>query len=313
MSASDIESLVTMEDAIETQRRAFISLARNEAVLAPRVLIPGRDNSFGFLYASRTALASDLVIKAGSFVPDNAVRGLSTISAFVLVLDSITGQPKAILDGAAVTDLRTVAASAAVAQTLCPTPTTIAIIGLGLQGQVHAQVLSRVYRPTRLKVWARSATTADVEALGIDVTLATGPTDAVADADLVVLCTTSSEPVIGLHALKPTATVLSLGSVAPNRREVGPDVVTAARLIVDDLDAAVRQAGPIVHALKAGIISQDQLETIGDIMANEDVDGSPSTGLTYYNSVGVGIQDAAVGDLILARAAESGAGAIWTL
>lgn len=316
LSAQDVASLVNMDDAITTQRRAFVALARGEAVLAPRLLVPGREDSFGFVYSSRSSRGSDLVVKAGSLVPANAARGLGTVSAFVLVLDAETGAPKAVVDGAAVTDLRTVAASAAAAQALCPAPRTIAVVGLGPQGRAHARVLSRVLRPSRLKVWARSATAGSVQALGVDdATLSASAAEAVAGADLVVLCTTSAEPVVELGWLEPTATVLSLGSVSPSRREVGPDVVGSARLVVDDVDAAVAQAGPIVAALEAGTIAREHLEAIGGVMLAQDAEGwrpGPAR-LTYYNSVGVGIQDAAVVGLILDRAEEAGVGRTWVL
>ena len=315
LSAEHIESLVSMDEVIETQRQAFVSLASDQAVLAPRLLVPGRDDSFGFVYASRTSHETDLVIKAGSLVPANTARGLGTISALLLVLDAVTGRPKALLDGAAVTDLRTVAASAAVAQTLCPNPSSVAIIGFGPQGRVHAQVLARILGPTEVRVWAPDATTDGVQSLGIArLTLATSASEAVADADLVVLCTTSREPVVELDWLKPTATVMSLGSVAADRREVGPDLVRSARLVVDHLDTAVVQAGPLVHELEAGTIQRANIESIGDVLMRHETGLHPEPArLTYYNSVGVGIQDATVAGLILDRAAERGIGETWQL
>lgn len=309
LSAEHIESLVSVEDAIETQHHAFTALARGDALLAPRLLIPGHEESFGFVYAARNSVDADLVIKAGSMVPANLARGLGTISAIVLVLDSVTGQPKALLDGTAVTDLRTVAASAAVARTLCPTPETVAIIGFGPQGQAHARVLSQVLQPAQLKIWARSATAAGVQSLNIPgASLSRSPSEAVADADLVVLCTTSRKPVVELGWLKPTATVLSLGSIAADRREVGSDIVQAARLLVDDIDTAMVQAGPIVRELRAKTIVRADLEAIGDVMLRVDAGDPLPPRLTYYNSGGIGIQDAAVTALILDRAEKAGLG-----
>lgn len=309
LRSEHITSLVSVEEAIETQRRAFTSLANGQALLAPRLLIPGRDESFAFVYSARNSLDADLVVKVGSMVPANRARGLSTISALLLVLDAATGQPKAILDGTAVTDLRTVAASAAVAQTLCPTPRTVAVIGFGPQGRSHAQVLSRVLRPAQLKVWAPDATIDNLQALNLpEATLSESAAGAVADADLVVLCTTSRTPVIELGWLKPTATILSLGSIAADRREVGPDIVRSARLLVDDIDTAVVQAGPIVHELEAKTIGRGDLEAIGAVMLRPDAKDPQPQRLTYYNSGGIGIQDAAVVELILDRAEKAGLG-----
>lgn len=303
---------MSVEDAIESQHHAFTSLARGEALLAPRLLIPGRDDSFGFVYAARNSVDADLIIKAGAMVPANLARGLSTISAVVLVLDSVTGLPKALLDGTAVTDLRTVAASAAVARTLCPTPKTVAIIGFGPQGQSHARVLSEVLQPAQLKIWARSATADAVQAPNLPgASLSRSCSEALADADLGVLCTTSRNPVVELGWLKPTATVMSLGSIAADRREVGSDIVQAARLLVDDIDTAMVQAGPIVHELNAKTIVREDLEAIGDVMLGVDAGDPLRPRLTYYNSGGIGIQDAAVTAVILERRSRPGSGRRW--
>ncbi len=87
----------------------------------------------------------------------------------------------------------------------------------------------------------------------------------------------------------------------------------SARLVVDHIDAAVRQAGPIVQALEAGTIGRERLESIGNVMLRSERPDAQQSRLTYYNSVGVGIQDAAVLELILARAASSGVGKTWEL
>jgi ornithine cyclodeaminase len=304
LSRADLEGLVSPDEAIESQRLAFTSLATGAAVLGPRVLVPGPGGSTGFSYVARSDLERDLVAKVGQVSPDNARRRLPTVGALVIALDAQTGQPTAVLDGETVTNVRTVAASAVAAAALRPQPRTLAVVGLGAQGRLHAEVLSRVLRPARTLLY-------DDQRRGTPSV--TGPSshadsvrDAVQHADIVVTCTTSFEPVLCREWLADDALVLSIGSFAPDRCEVGPDVVNAAAVVVDDVATALGQAGPVRAAVATGELVAENVTSLGDVLIGRR---QPDPGrLTYYNSVGLGIQDAAVVPLFVAAAARAGVG-----
>lgn len=303
----DVPGLVTMEEAIETQRRGFLALASGEALLAPRILVPGAEGSTAFCYAARMAPDAPAISKFGSVVPQNASRGLPSIAAVVSVLDGETGRLRAIVDGEAVTNLRTVAASALAARTLAPSARTLAVVGWGAQGRRHGEVLAEVLDIESMTVFEPFRPPLGLERLGdATVTVAESVEEAVAEADLVVTCTTSTTPVLRREWLKSDTTVISVGSFAPNHREVDDDVVGSARVVVDHRETALVQAGPIVHAVESGALEPAAAEQIGDVLAAPDA--TPRSGLTYYNTVGVGIQDAAVLGLILQRAHERGVG-----
>jgi alanine dehydrogenase len=305
--ADDVAGLVTMEEAIETQRRGFLALASGEARLAPRVLVPGAEGSTAFCYTARMAPEAPAVSKFGSVVPANASRGLPSVSALVVVLDAETGRPYAIVDGEAVTNLRTVAASALAARTLAPAARSLAVVGWGTQGRRHGAVLTEALDIDSMTVFDPFLPPSDPDAHGgATVAVAESVQEAVAGADLVVTCTTSPTPVLSREWLKPDATVISVGSFAPDHREVDDDIVGSARVVVDHRETALEQAGPIVQAVASGILDPADVHQIGDVLAAPAA--TPQSGLTYYNTVGVGIQDAAVLALILERAHERGVG-----
>src|SRR5206468_1729927 len=158
------------------------------------------------------------VCKFGAVAAGNRARGLATVHAVVLALDAATGEPVALFDGEAVTTVRTPAASAVAVDHLAgPGPHTLAVLGCGVQGRAHVRALAGRVQAVRL--WDHTPGHAEdaAEALGGNVTVAGTAADAVGPADVVVTCTTSATPVLSFDWLAPGATVLSIGSFAPDR------------------------------------------------------------------------------------------------
>ncbi|MBP6995108.1 MAG: ornithine cyclodeaminase family protein [Phycicoccus sp.] len=315
LNGTDLDGLVSMEAAIESQRAAFTGLATGAAILGDRVLLPGNDASVAFSYAARMSATSAPVTKFGSVVPANRERGLPSVAAIVVVLDAVTGRPAAVLDGEAVTNLRTVAATALAVDALAPDARRIAILGWGAQGRRHAEVISTRLKADRVTVFAPSLSEASLAASsqGVhgEVRWASSARACVADADVVITCTTSATPLIEEAWLADARLVATVGSFSPERREVAPDVVHGRRVVVDHVPTALRQYGPVVHELGSGDLDAAALVGLGEVLTGEAT--IPPDARVLYGSVGVGIQDAAVVDLIIdaARAAGRGTTLPW--
>jgi ornithine cyclodeaminase len=194
----------------------------------------------------------------------------------------------------------------------------LALLGCGAQGRAHARAFVRSLGVTAIRVWSpfpdeRRLVAAQLsEALGISVVAASSPAVALQGADLVVTATTSTEPLLDRDMLELGATVISVGSFAPDRREVGDDVVAVARVVVDDVSTAQQQAGPVVHAIASGAVQPGSLVGLGQVLLGEPGRRSPNE-LVFYNSVGVGIQDAAAAWLAVHAAKERGIGQLVDL
>jgi len=322
LSASDVEELLDPATAIASQLAAFRALGDGDARLAPRLLLEyGPDGSVAFCYAARSGGATGPVCKFGSVTPGNARRGLPTVSAVVVALDPATGQPVAVINGTSLTTLRTSAATAVAAQHLAaPTAAHLSVFGCGVQGAAHVRALAQVLPLARVLLWAprterRAAMAAALSAeLGVDVAPAGSPEAAVRSADVVVTCTSSSEPVFAGEWLRPGSTVLSVGSFAPDRCETDQVLLRrAGTVVVDDVPTAAEQAGPIVQGLREGRLDRADLVPLGDVVSGRRPGRRRPEDVVYYNSVGIGVQDAAAAWAIVSAAKAKGYGRAATL
>jgi ornithine cyclodeaminase len=308
-----VERLFTLDIAIESQRAAFTALGRGTAVLPPRLLVPGAQDAVAFCYAARLAPDGAAVSKFGSVNPANAARGLPSVNAMVAVLDAQTGQPVAVMDGTTVTTIRTSAASAVAASALArPGSRTLAVLGSGVQARAHVAALSRVLDLAEVRIWSPSADRRQAAAesmagpagaAGPAVRATESAADAVRGADVIACCTTSVTPVLDVRWLAEGATVISIGSFAPDRHEVPAELATRAdAVIVDDVATALHDAGPVIAAAAADQALAGRLIPLGDVVAGLRAARQAGTALVYYNSVGLGVQDAAAALAIVTAA-----------
>jgi ornithine cyclodeaminase len=281
-----------------------MALGLGTAVLPPRLLVPGAGESVAFCYAARLSPDGAAVSKFGSVNPGNAARGLPSLSAIVTVLSAETGQPVAVMDGTAVTTIRTSAASAVAASALARSGSRVlAVLGSGVQARAHVTALSHVLDLDEVRIWSprperRAALARSVGPLARE---ALSPQGAVSGADVIACCTTSMSPVFDVDWLAQGATVISIGSFSPDRCEVPASLPGRAdAVVVDDVAAALQDAGPIVAAAAADPGLAGRLISLGDVVAGRTAARQSESDLVYYNSVGLGVQDAAAALAVVA-------------
>ncbi|NEA99568.1 ornithine cyclodeaminase family protein [Streptomyces sp. SID13726] len=302
LSGQQVTRLLDVDTAIASQRAAFTALGSGTADRPAKIMHPSRfDDSVVFAYVSRLSADSGAVAKFGSVNPGNAAAGLPTVHAVVSVLDPVTGRLSAVMDGTAVTTLRTAAASAVAVDALAtPDSTDLAVLGSGVQALAHVRAVARVRDLKSVRLWspapehrARAARTLAAE-LDLAVEAADSAESAVTGATLVATCTLSATPVLRGRWLAPGCTVVSVGSFEPTRREVDPEVLRrSAAVVVDDPVAAAAHAGPVVDALAAGVLAESDLVGLGAVLTGRATARTGPGDIVHYNSVGLGIQDAA--------------------
>jgi ornithine cyclodeaminase len=243
------------------------------------------------------------------------------------------------MDGRYITEARTAAVSAVSSRLLArPTAASLAIIGSGVQARSHLEALSRVHRLRQVTVWSpqkahREAFVEQAEtALGTNrgqtgdsprsvpsVTAVDHAGEAVVGADLIVIASSSTTPVLENGWVKPGAHIISVGATRPDQREMDPALVARARLFVDSRQAALVEAGDIVMGIQEGRFTADHIAgEIGQLLGS----GGSGTGLagrtsdkqvTIFKSLGMAVEDVTAADLAYRRAVERGIGTELTL
>lgn len=306
LSADDVRAALSMTEAIERMREAFAALARGDVEMPARSHVAAPDAAGVTLIMPARIAGRALAVKVVSVFDRNPARRLPKIQAAVLVLDPETGRPRALLEGGALTAIRTAAASGLATDLLAPADAvTLAVFGAGVQARSHIEAMCAVRPVERIRVYSRTPARvdelitdlADAPWMPDDVARADRPGTAVREASIVCATTTSATPVFDDADLGPGTHVNAVGSFTPGAREVPGATVARAWVVVDQREAAWAEAGELVLARDAGRIKADHVKAeLGELVLNPDRPdlrpGDPDA-ITLFKSVGVAVQDAA--------------------
>lgn len=250
--------------------------------------------------------AGVLEAKLVSVFPQNHVRGIPSHQGLIALFDENTGAPLAVMDGVAITAIRTGASAAVAARYLArPDASTLAIIGAGVQGRSHLAAFPRVRDFKEIRIASRAAENAQALAAEAPNTRAVATfEEAVHGADVVCLCTDAREPVLKYEWLAMGVHVSSVGGT------FGPEVdartIGLGALFVESRDA-VRAAPPAgAHELQG--IAPESVTEIGEVIAGTKPGRAGAQQLTVYKSTGHAVEDAAAVRLVYERAVAEGAG-----
>jgi ornithine cyclodeaminase len=319
LSRADVESLLDPGELIDALAVAMADLSAGRASMPNRVaaMVPERDGLLAAMpgyVPSLGALAAKLV----TLFPRNADGPLPTHQALLGAFDPETGEPVALMDGTAVTALRTGAGSALSTRLLARADARVlAIAGTGVQARAHARAVALVRDFGELRVAGRSQEKAErlaqeLRAAGLPARSAASYEEAMRGADVVCATTHALEPVVRREWLAPGAHVTSVG-YNPDGRELDDATVAGALVVVESRATALAPppagANDLIQPIRDGVIGEGHIHAeIGELVAGLRPGRSSDEQITLYKSVGVGVQDAAAAALVLARARERGMG-----
>jgi alanine dehydrogenase len=308
LSRRDVESLLDPRELIDALAAAMAELSGGRAAAPERVaaMVPERDGLLAAMPGYVPSLGA-LTAKLVSLFPHNADGPLPTHQAVLAAFDPETGEPLALMDATALTELRTAAGSALSARLLArPGARVLAIADTGVQARAHARAVALVRDVAELRVAGRDAAKAqavadELRAEGLPARPAASFEEAVRGADVVCATTHALEPVIRREWLAPGVHVTSVG-YNPAGRELDAATMADALVVVESRATAL--APPPAGANEVTRVDAE----IGEVVAGTHPGRTTADQITVYKSVGVAVQDAAAAALVLARAREVGAG-----
>ena len=317
LSSDSVRAAIDMPVAIDVMREAFGALAAGEATVPVRVVLETSHGVSLFMPAHLKERDS-AGVKIVSVNEGNAQSGLPVIHAVVIVLDTLTGCPIALMDGTWLTALRTGAVGGLAADLLArKDAATVALFGAGVQARTQLEAVRCVRDITEVRVVSRTTKSAQDlvgELSGVDAISLDDPDEAVAGADIIITATNSSTPVFNGALVGPGTHVTGVGSFTTEMREVDATLVERARVIVDHKEAALEEAGDIVGPIRDGLISEDVIAgEIGDIVLGRIAGRTEPEEITYFKSVGNAVQDVAVAARVLSVAEAEELGEIFDL
>jgi ornithine cyclodeaminase/alanine dehydrogenase-like protein (mu-crystallin family) len=275
--------------------RAIIDALRgglDPAADPARSSVPLANGEF-LLMPSETSTAAG--IKVVTVAPDNPARGLPRIQATYLLFDASELSLRAVLDGTALTTLRTPAVSvAAVLDRLPERALRVAVIGAGPQATAHVATLTAVRRLEDVTYLVRDPSRAAFAA----VTLGSAQSDeTLAAADVVVCATSARLPVFDSALLRNDAVVIAVGSHQPDARELDAHLLGRASVIVEDVATALREAGDVILGVADGALDPAGLLSLRDVVTSSVA--LPADRPVVFKSVGMAWQDLVIATAVL--------------
>jgi thiomorpholine-carboxylate dehydrogenase len=293
LNESQVREHLQMAELIPAMEKALIEFSAGNVSQPVRSVIKV-DPPGGFLGLMPASTSDGLGLKAVTFYPSNAERGIPTHMATIFLVDPQTGTPLAIMDGRLITEMRTAAVSAAATRLLAPPDAKIlTILGSGVQSRSHAEALQLVRNFEEIRVWSPTKEHAERFAKEVGAT-ATSADDAVRGADVVVTTTNSKMPVLKGSWLKPGSHVNAIGACRPDWRELDDEAMSNV-VFVDSREGAKKESGDVILS-DAKIYAE-----LGEALAGKVASRANET--TIFKSLGMAVEDIAAAMLVYRSAA----------
>lgn len=312
LTAADVHSALPMRKAIDAMRHAYSQLSADKVIMPSRQHI-STEKGVTLIMPAYLPEGNEFGIKVVSVYDENPAHDIPRINATVIVLDPSTGEPKAIMDGASLTAIRTGAGGGVAADLLArQNASTVGLFGAGVQARVQLKAVMAVRNITRVNLISRTQTSAELFATEIMewidspiVNIVTTPQKVVEDADIVLCATTSGSPLFNGNDLQQGTHITAVGTFVPEKREVDTTTIRRSnRIVVDSREDCLEEAGDL-------IIPNAQIDAeIGEIINGNKSGRQSDDEITFFKSVGVAVQDAVAASVVLAEAEENGLGSV---
>ncbi len=299
VNEAQCQNLVTRADAFKAVEDVFCAMSKGEAYNFPvvREAIGYADALYGFK-SGFDKTGKVLGVKAGGYWPGNVEKGLTNHQSSVCLFDPDTGELSAIVAGNYLTAVRTAASSAvSIAHLARKDSKVLGMVGAGHQStfQVRAAVEQRDFEkivawnphPEMLPRLAELARELKVDFEAVDQQRLGR------EADVIITITSAFEPLLMRDWIKPGTHLACMGTDTKGKMEVDAELLARATVFTDEIAQSI-SIGESQHAIQKGLITEDQITPIGDVIKGDHLGRSSEDEVTLFDGTGVGLQDLAV-------------------
>jgi ornithine cyclodeaminase len=328
LNDSDIQQALTPEDVLSSVEEALrVYEARSFSMPERLAMATGEGNQ---LLLMPCAAEDHMVTKLVSVYPGNRPQGRPVIDGIVVLYDRATAQILALLDGKAVTAMRTGAVTGISIRYLAQAKSqSVGLVGCGVQGYYQLLYACAVRDIARIVLYdiEPRAVTALIERLRASpvkatIEVADSPEALARSSDILITATTARQPVfpddpalfVGDRVRTGNRVItgkhcIAIGSFEPEVREYPDALFRLVDKVWVDLDFAAEESGELRAPLRSGLLREDQIETLGRLIASGSPPPRGRHGVTFSKSVGMALFDLTTARRAYLNALEAGLGA----
>lgn len=308
LTEDDVRELIDMESSVELIEQAFREMAADRARNVPRA----RAMAPGIMLHSMSASAEYL-----GTVGWKAYTTTRQGARFhVAVYDAASGELMALVEADYLGQLRTGAASGVATEYMArPDAKFVGLFGTGKQARTQLKAVCTVRRIERVEVYSRDAQRRAAfaeemsEFCGVEVVPSSLPDDVAAEKDIVITATSSKVPVFDGQSLEEGTHLNVIGSNFLGKAEIDVSTVRRAdHIVCDSIEACRIEAGDFVAALEQGVTDWRLMTELADVVADRQTGRATPDDITLFKSVGLAIQDVALGTRVAELARQEGLG-----
>ncbi len=301
----DVKRLLDMPTALECVERAFLELGNGRATNHPRARVHQKHEGLQVMMAGLPAFGV-IGFKAYTWFTSGA-------KFLVNLYSSETGELLAIIEADLMGQIRTGAASGVATKWMArPNAETVGIIGTGYQARSQLQAMCAVRkvkralalsrRSERVKAFCREM----APLLQVEVRPASDAQKLVEQSDILITATSSAEPVFDGDWLREGTHLNVIGGNALIRAEVDTTtVVRSHRIVADSREQAQVEAGEFLRPIERGLLFWEKIVELGSVVAGHVPGRGSAEEITFFKSMGIALEDLAVGAKVWERAVEN--------
>jgi alanine dehydrogenase len=316
LTRGDVAALLSEDECAAAVAEAFRLHAEGRS-LRPGVLgVPAPDGGFHIKAAGLDNGRLFFAVKSNANFPGNPQRhGLPTIQGVLVLCDADNGVPLAVMDSMEVTTRRTAAATAVAARVLARPDSQVATLcGCGIQGRAQIRALLRVLPLRRVYAYDRdpAVTRACARELSDELQLDVVPADdlaqAVGQSDVCVTCTPSRQALLFKDQVRAGTFLAAVGADSGGKQELDPLLMAEATVVVDVLEQCATM-GDLQHALKAGVLTRDDVYAeLAEVLMGKLPGRRSDDEITIFDSTGTALEDVAAAIVVYEKALAQGRG-----